>query len=609
MAGIFASLYHNKFINLHPFFRLLGLVLIIILLTRCAQISNPSGGPKDMDPPQVLGTSPQSGRANFEGNKFTIYFDEFVQLDNITQKAMISPPMSKLPDFKLKGKSLQVKFEEELKPNTTYSVYFGDAIVDITEQNALLNYTYIFSTGTTVDSMTILGNVVNSFDLTPSEDVYVLLYKDNNDTLPLDSLPLAVPPYYLSKTDVNGLFRLDGLSNVPYKMFAVKDLNNNYFYDQPGEEIAFLDSIVMPQHLSPPEMDSSVFDTLDFESPYFDSLQQVIDSLYMEEVKGFEDGVKQFTLYLFDEIDTTLQLLKAETVKKYEFRFAFSRPADEVEFKVMNYQSDTTWYLEEYSIDKDTIHWFLRDLPVDTIELLILYEGDTLGQEYMRLDPNRKAYGFERRRKKEDEEKQKYLSIQNTYRGNIIRPDRVPELVFSQPIVESNTDSIMLVIAEDTTYNPDFVFIDSLNRKIRFPLDIEEETKYTISIPDSTFMDWNGLYNDKQSFRLSTRSLREYGVLSMSMQPKVEQPYIIQLMTTKEVVLREHYFYGDTTITMLYLDPGEYVLKVIFDDNGNRKWDSGAYYEKRQPEKVVYYSKNAVIRGNWDLEEDWVIEE
>jgi hypothetical protein len=274
---------------------------------------------------------------------------------------------------------------------------------------------------------------------------------------------------------------------------------------------------------------------------------------------------------------------------------------------VLNYEADTTWYLEEFSREKDTIHWYLRQLPSDTIELVILYEGDTLGMEYMRTDPVRKTPGLERRRKTNKEEEIEYLGLRSRLRGGTIRPDQQPEFVFAHPVAEVLSDSILLVFGEDSTYNPTYMFLDSLNLTLRFPVEVPEETKYSIVIPDSSFIDWNGLYNKKQNFRYASKSLREYGVLTLNMKPEVAQPYIVQLLTEKESVVRELYFTGDTALHMLYLDPGSYKLKVIFDDNGNRKWDPGFYSMQLQPEKVIYFSKMAVIRGNWDLEEEWRI--
>ena len=191
---------------------LISLALVVITLARCANsISPPSGGPKDVDPPEILETYPANGSAGFNTDRFTLKFNEYVSLENIQQEALISPPMKEMPDFRLKGKSITIKFNEVLMPNTTYSVYFGDAITDITEKNPLRNYTYIFSTGDYVDSLSLYGHLKNSYDLKPIEGAYIGLYKDNNDTIEFDSLPYLVPPYYISKTDENGMFRLTGL--------------------------------------------------------------------------------------------------------------------------------------------------------------------------------------------------------------------------------------------------------------------------------------------------------------------------------------------------------------------------------------------------------------
>jgi len=182
----------------------LAFLSAILMLTHCAQPVAPGGGPKDEQPPKVVKYEPDDFSTRFSSDKFSMTFDEFVQLDNINQKVLISPPMDKMPDFKLKGKSLVVKFNEALKENTTYTIFFGDAIVDITEKNPLKENTYIFSTGDKVDSMSMSGTVIQAVDLKPAEDVFVMLYKTNIDTIPVDSLPLVAKPFYLSKTDKNG---------------------------------------------------------------------------------------------------------------------------------------------------------------------------------------------------------------------------------------------------------------------------------------------------------------------------------------------------------------------------------------------------------------------
>ena len=220
-------------------------------------------GPKDTQPPQVIKIRPPNYSAHFKGDRFEIDFDEFIELNNINQSLLISPPMDELPDFKAKGKTLLVKFNEELKENTTYTLFFGDAIVDITEKNPVIENTYIFSTGDRVDSMSMEGKVINAIDLQPAADVFVMLYKvtdkavtlnDNgNRDIELDSMPMLFKPFYLSKTNENGQYKFNGLADEKYLIFALRDLNSNHIFDQPTEEIAFLDSLVKPAYSGPPQ--------------------------------------------------------------------------------------------------------------------------------------------------------------------------------------------------------------------------------------------------------------------------------------------------------------------------------------------------------------------
>lgn len=587
------------------------LILVVFSIYRCAQPGSPGGGPRDTRPPEVLKSEPENRQANFNSKKILITFDEFIELDNITQKALISPPMNKLPDFKLKGKSLQIKFNELLKDSTTYSIYFADAIVDLTEKNPILNYTYIFSTGTKVDSLSLLGSIKNAFNLEPPEEVYILLYKDNNDTLPLDSLPLNVIPYYVSKTTEDGDFQFNGLGDDEYLMFALKDLNANYIYDQPGEEIAFLDTLIEPFFVQPLDIDSLRADTTLFvlsDTLEENEIEHFRDSLVHDYVHQYEAKFPQIELRLFQEADSTQRLLKVDVPRKNNIQFSFSWPADDIELIPVNFNADTTWYVEKISKERDTISWYLKTLPVDTLEVLVNYKGDSIDYQYIKIDPVRKLAGQSKRLQKKEAAKKEYLGISSNLNGGVIELNQQPEFIFFHPLAEIITDSILLVIAEDSTYAPDYLFVDSLRMRIRFPVEIIEETRYAIYIPDSSIIDWNGYHNEEKSTRFATRSTRDYGVLALSIKTTVDQPYIFQLMNENQSVLKEFYFSADTTITMEYMEPASYVLKLIFDNNGNKKWDSGNYKYKIQPEKVIYNPKLIQVRANWDVEEDWIIE-
>ncbi|MEZ5197491.1 MAG: Ig-like domain-containing protein [Bacteroidales bacterium] len=200
----------------------IGNVILIattcFVLTFCANPVSPTGGPQDTKPPKMLSASPPLFTRNFSEKKVRIYFDEYVEVKDLSNQLIVSPPMKKNPEVKIKGKSIIIEFDEELLAETTYNIFFGNSIVDITEGNPLSNFQYIFSTGNILDSLSIKGNIYNAFDNSAPEITNVMLYLDNNDTLVFDSLPYFIKPYFMTKTNENGDFTLN---NLPGK-------NSNY---------------------------------------------------------------------------------------------------------------------------------------------------------------------------------------------------------------------------------------------------------------------------------------------------------------------------------------------------------------------------------------------
>lgn len=577
------------------------LVFSITIITGCANsISPPQGGPKDVTPPEVVESIPKNGSANFETDRFSIRFNEFVKLENIQQAALISPPMKNLPDFKVKGKTVQVKFNEELKPNTTYSIYFGDAITDITENNPISNFTYIFSTGDYVDSLSLYGIVLNSFNLLPVEGAFVMLYKDDNDTIIFDSLPLTVPPYYLSKTNEEGRFQFTGLSNEKFKLFSLMDQNSNFYFDQPGEEIAFLDTLVSPFYLSKP--DTALNDTLIEIIMDTDSIlvkdSVPVDSTIIKQIQN-----NSITLMMFLSPDTVQRLLKSEVLEKNKIQFSFSQPAENAEFIFDKYPIEDSLIIKDYSKNSDTIVWYLKNPEYDSVELTIIQSGDTLGMVYLKLDPVNKNI----RGKKKDKPTKQDLGWKSNISGNVIKLNQKLLVKFSQPMVHANdVDSSVLISGTDTIYDPEFKFTNSLLNEIEIPLNLKEDTPYSIHFPDSAFTSWNNIHTSAINIKFSTKPISDYGILSIDLQPEIEQSYIVQLLNDKEEPIGEYYTNYDTTLVIEYLLPATYKLKVTYDDNGNKIWDTGNYLQKLQPEKIIYFEKEISIRANWEIEEKWI---
>ena len=572
-----------------------------MIVVNCAHPVTPSGGPKDVTPPIIIETIPENGSANFATKKFSIKFNEYVSLDNIQEQALISPPMNEMPEFTVKGKSILVKFKEELKPNTTYSVYFGDAIVDITENNPVTNYTYIFSTGNYVDSLSLSGYVYNALDLKPVDGTFVMLYKDINDTIEFDSLPYYVVPYYLSKTNDIGRFQFNGLANDDYLLFAINDQNSNYIFDQPGEQIAFLDSLIVPIYIEKPKIDSINTDSISNILMIKDSIIVETDSLFLDSIQYDDTG--SVNLFMFLSPDTIQRLLKAEVIANNTICFSFSQPATNVEFESLKYSPDSILFVVDFSKKKDTLYWYLNNPPIDSLELLVTQFNDTLGTVYLKLDIDKKSI---RVRKNEKEKKKEKLIWSSNTSGNKLDLNKHLEIQFSQPYVRFNdVDSSILVIGNDSIWDPEFSFIDSLQMKILFPYDLQEETKYRVYFPDSSFSSWNNIHTEIIDINFSTLSLADYGIFTINFFPENKQNHLLQLLTEEEAIVKEFNFNADTSLTISYLKPAKYKLKIIFDDNNNHRWDVGNYGSRKQPEEVSYFTKEINIRANWEIEETW----
>ncbi len=585
--------------------RLAFYIVATILLISCAHPVSPGGGVKDKDAPVALGTSPENGSANFKKDKFTIEFDEFVELKDAQNQILISPPLQNTPDYKIKGKSIQVKFNEKLKENTTYSVYFGDAIVDITEGNPVSNYTYIFSTGPFTDSLSLQGVVKDAFTLEPVSDCFVMLYKNDNDTISLDSMPLLVRPYYLSKTDDMGRYRFSGLGNDKYLLFAIVDMNGSLSFDLPNEQIGFIDSLISPTYINKPIVDSTLADSVFADSTELivsDTIGGVQDSLVKKEDKFFSDQITTYNTLLFTERQKKLKLLSYKLIRDNTLQFIFNLPNKDVQISQLSVADREQWYFSKASKENDTVTWYMKDMGLDTLNVLIRQNRDTLELLEIRMEKP----GIKQNRRKDKEEK-KALLFEPIPKNKKLLPEQNPGIRFFQPIDSINLDSAVFINVEDTIVNPDFVFLDSLKMSIGFKINNIEDSRYKILIPDSSIYDWNGISNNELIINFSTIKLSEYGQLSMKITNSSNTKLLIQLLVDQDKVMKQDAVENDTVLIYKYLNPVKYGFKVIFDENGNGKWDVGEYSNKKQAERVEYFDKLIEVRANWEIEEEWNI--
>ncbi len=552
--------------------KLFFVVFIPLFFVACANIVAPTGGPKDIQSPKVLKCVPKNYSTNFEETKIKISFDEFIKLNNINNQSIISPTLDKLPDFSLKGKSIIISFNEKLKNNTTYTIYFGDAIADITENNILSNFQYVFSTGNLLDSLTVKGKITDAFTTKPEKDVIMMLYKNIYDSVPYKERPL-----YITKPNKSGDFVFSNLKNDIYKMFALKDENNNYIYDLPNEIIAFKDSIISPE---------------------------IIDTVRKDSSKN-----TIYNLFLFKETDTIQKLIKTNISHERKLTFIFKRPTVNVKITPLNCKFENKWNIKDPNPGKDTLIYWLTNVNNDSLILEIKDNNIILDTIEFALKHKTKSE-FSGKRTDISDKFLYTISINKNKSFDFYKP---VFLNISRPVKEYALSKIVITEIQDTiikdTIIPQINFTDSILRKIEINYKWKELQSYHIFIPPSTFKDIYNYANDTINIDFKTQSLKYYGTIKLNINiPETKYIYIVQLLNEKEKILKQDIIKQDKTIIYEYLKPGTYKLKIIQDSNNNGKWDTGNYLKNIQPEQVKYYESDIKTRSNWDMDIDWDVE-
>jgi hypothetical protein len=579
------------------------------LFTRCANPVSPQGGPKDLVPPRVLACDPPLFATGVTGSSFRIDFNEFITLKNASSEVFISPPLKIPPDSRLRGKTLLVKFDGKLDSNTTYSITFGNAITDLTEGNILKGFSYVFSTGTYIDSLSLQGTLVDAFDLKPQKNVYVELYMNNNDTLPFDSLPMRVPPYYITKTDENGFYLFHNLQNKKYKLFALADQNSDLIFNQPSEKIAFADSLVTPYYIAVKHADTSASDSsrrkqqkpLPVNAKERELAHKADSVRRADSVRESQLLYPSFPLFLFEESDSVQRLVKSSFNKEGIALFCFRFPATDVRFIPLNFDSTAPWCLREYSKRRDSVTLWISRPKTDSLILKIVSGNRVLDTVSLGLELK------DNQKKSPKKASAEQLTLSNPAKAFGLNQYRSKlQLTFSYPVTRWDFSKVLLVEEKDTLH-PVVTFTDSLRRTIVVDHKWKEDKNYKIIIPDSVFYGITNISHDSIKLLFKTRSERDFGnfVLTMNMDKRPGQ-YIIQLLNDKETTIyEEHIINQSGKIRFEYLPALKYKVKAIHDRNSNGHWDTGDYKKKIQPEEVIYFPKPVDIRANWDVEETW----
>ena len=532
-------------------------LLILFLSASCATIGALGGGPKDVTPPKVMKAVPENYSRNFSGDHFTLYFNEYVDIKDPANQVIISPPLAKTPEFKIKKKSLTLNFQEKLKENTTYNINFTNSVVDITEQNPMDNYQYTFSTGNVIDSLFVTGRVLNAYNLLAEKGNLVMLYQSEDD-----SVPYKQKPFYLAKTDINGNFRITNVKDGLYKVIALKDVNHNFLYETSSESIGFVKGLLRPQSVKKDSLDLRIFQ---------------------------EDKKKQ-------------GLLRASSTEFGKILFAFNSPVQHLKY-AWKENTDNPFFTKEMNKTRDTLILWYTNIIADTATFILRDTNfsDTVKVALMKKEGILKEKGAKG--------KTKSLLVQSNLSSTM---DLNANINFTVQRPATDYDFQKITLTEDSTRLDNYIVVakDSASRRFSIAYPWKENSVYRILIPRGTFADAFGLVNDtlKTGFKIKPES--SYGSLTLkaALADTVKE-YIVQLVDEKENIIRENTINASQNIEYQYLAPAKYRIKVIFDTNSNGKWDTGDYLRHMQPEKVAYFKDILAIRANWELEVDWNISE
>ena len=569
-------------IQLRNAFIWFAIFCMAFIAARCAHQGSLSGGPKDTEPPQAQESYPPNRTTRFQAKRVIITFNEFIQLKDPGKEIFMSPPMKEKPEFKVQGKDLIINFKEELKENTTYTINFGNSVVDYTEANPFPNFEYVFSTGDVIDSLFLSGKVLNAFNLKPEPDIIAMVYMDDNDSIPLDSLPLRVQPKSASRTDKEGKFRINNLPPGEYKLIALQDFNSNFYYDLPNERIAFLDSLVT---LAPEIPDSLAESEEDTASITYTPISLISDTDYK--------------LYLFEQVVTSQKLLGKKLFGTNRLQYCFRMPLDTLEVSLLDSITLTSdWFIPEYSVNRDTVDLWLKPGLPDTIHVRV-FAGDSIADtsRYNLKPPERLG-----KQRKEEVLHAKFKSNVFAFALNI---NQELKLEFTSPLSSFDSTRILLKSSEDSL-SPSVTYGDPVPRTAIIHHHWKQGESYKVIVDDSAFMDQKGLVNDSTTISFKVRSMEDYGILILSLiLPDAPGQYIIQLLDKNENIVQQQIILNSGLVRFEFLLPESYKLKAIHDMNGNKKWNSGNYKAGLLPETVEYYPNDISIRANWDLQEDW----
>jgi uncharacterized protein (DUF2141 family) len=564
---------------------------IFSVIFSCARQAAPTGGLRDITPPKITKSVPAKGALNYKGKSIVITFDEFIVLDKMLEKFMISPPIKKKPNIIVKGKSLRIEFQETLKDSTTYTLYFQDAVRDLNESNPISDFQFVFSTGNVLDSLSVNGNIFNSFNLETTETTLILMHSQLADSSPVKSLP-----DYIALADINGGFRINNIKAGTYRLYGLQEKNNNKKYDLSDEGFAFMDG------LAEITRDKNYLPVV-----IIKDTAKTRPAIKLAPVIPVFDG--EYKLYLFTESKKNHYMTSSGRKTAKLLSYTLSLPPDSTKFEFNIPEAAPGSYILEKNIKGDTISVWITDSLLYSKQQINSIVGypftDSTGVTKTKTDTIPMRFTVTRATKAK-EAREKYTFTTNIP-GNTIKPGNQIVFYSETPFGSPDTTKIKLYESGKTgrVFVPYKLIKDSLSlRRYFMKARLKDGGAYQFIADSASFSNIFGDVADSIGIKFTVRMPDTYGALTLNL-TGVTGNIIIQLLDTKEKVLTERFINKDGKLDFPLLEKGFYRFRAIHDLNRDGKWTTGDYKIKQQPEPVTYFKSEVEIKIDWKIEEDW----
>lgn len=581
------------------------IIIAAAVMYSCANIGNPSGGPIDKTPPIFMRSNPTPNAVNVKDRKIEIFFDEIVTLKDPSTKIIVSPAQTEMPRMSALGRKVTVELVDSLLPNTTYTIDFSNSIQDNNEGNAIDNFAFAFSTGSVIDSMRVSGYVLDSRTLEPMQSVVVGLQSN-----------LADSAFHKEKlqrvalTNDRGQFTIRNVSPGSYHIFALKDLDRDYKFGNPTEDIAFLDSIIVPS-IGSREAADTVYNDLN----EIDTIMRATRPAYFP---------NDILLSMFNEDRKSQYLANNLRVDSTRISLTFAAASDTLPSLSIVGRNDVPdqWYTLERSQTNDTLTYWIRPphlVSADTLMVATTYlRTDTASNLSWGTDTLK--FTFQRQKAKKKKKNEETDSLEQIRFMELHPLANGTQEVYAPLLLQTGTPierysreafHLQRKLQNDTTFYPAEIKSIALRdstlsrRDLMLKVDWEPGAAYTLAVDSLAMTDIYGLQTKPLKVDFNVRKMEEYGNIVFNI-TAVRDSAIVELLDgTEKIVLRAPV--KNHRAELLNLLPGKYYARLFIDRNGNGKYDTGNYDMHLQPEETVYYPGAINLKKNWDVEQTWDI--